>query len=109
MPTEADQVPVPNQAQLQEMSNKLKTISTQTQELSMISQQLQDMSQPQPPMQQPSMQQPSMQQPSMTQSKEGFQSYQNPYNSPSPSSQQAYEFRLGRRNLTDEVLGVMNT
>jgi hypothetical protein len=104
MPTEADQVPVPNQAQLQEMSNKLKTISTQTQELSMISQQLQDMSQPQPPMQQPSMQQPSM-----TQSKEGFQSYQNPYNSPSPSSQQAYEFRLGRRNLTDEVLGVMNT
>jgi hypothetical protein len=80
-----------NQAQLQDISAKLKRISSQTQEIDMISQQLEQMSQPQPP------------------PKEGFQSYQNPYNSPSPSSQQAYEFRLGRRNLTDEVIGVMNT
>jgi hypothetical protein len=50
----------------------------------------------------------SQPQPPMPPSKEGFQSYQNPYNSPSPSSQQAYEFRLGRRNLTDEVLGAIN-
>jgi hypothetical protein len=27
---------------------------------------------------------------------EGFQSYQNPYNEPSPNTQQAFEFRLGR-------------
>jgi uncharacterized membrane protein YccC len=85
--------PAANQAQLQEISEKLKRISTQAQELDSISQQLREMSQPQPP---------------MPPSKEGFQSYQNPYNSPSPSSQQAYEFRLGRRTLTDEVLGVMN-
>jgi hypothetical protein len=85
--------PAPNQPQLQELSEKLKRISNQTQELDSISQQLQEMSQPQPP---------------MAPSKEGFQSYQNPYNSPSPSHQQAYEFRLGRRNLTDEVLGAIN-
>jgi len=40
---------------------------------------------------------------------EGFQSYQNPYNTPSPNIQQAYEFRLGKRSLVDEVVGVMNT
>ena len=94
MSAEMQQAPVPNQPQLQEISEKLKRIGNQIQELDSISQQLQQMSQPQPPMAPP---------------KEGFQSYQNPYNSPSPSSQQAYEFRLGRRNLTDEVLGVMNT
>ena len=40
--------------------------------------------------------------------KEGFQSYQNPYNMTSPSISQAYEFRLGKKSLTDEVLGFMN-
>jgi hypothetical protein len=35
---------------------------------------------------------------------EGFQSSQNPYNTPSPNIQQAYEFRLGKRSLVDTVL-----
>jgi hypothetical protein len=39
---------------------------------------------------------------------EGFQSGGNPYNAPSPSNQQAFEFRLGRKSLTDEVLRFMN-
>jgi hypothetical protein len=30
---------------------------------------------------------------------EGFQSHQNPYNEPSPNTQQAFEFRLGRRSM----------
>jgi hypothetical protein len=41
--------------------------------------------------------------------REGFQSYQNPYNTVSPNIQQSYEFKLGRRSLVDEVIGVMNT
>jgi hypothetical protein len=32
-------------------------------------------------------------------SKEGFQSHQNPYNEPSPNTQQAFEFRLGRMSM----------
>lgn len=34
-------------------------------------------------------------------SKEGFQSHQNPYNEPSPNTQQAFEFRLSRRSFTN--------
>lgn len=30
---------------------------------------------------------------------EGFQSHQNPYNEPSPNTQQAFEFRLSRRSM----------
>ena len=33
--------------------------------------------------------------------KEGFQSHQNPYNEPSPNTQQAFEFRLSRRSFTN--------
>jgi len=32
---------------------------------------------------------------------EGFQSHQNPYNEPSPNTQQAFEFRLSRRSFTN--------
>jgi hypothetical protein len=35
---------------------------------------------------------------------EGFQSKGNPYNMPSPSAQQAYEFRLGKRQIVDAVM-----
>jgi hypothetical protein len=73
--------PPPNQAQMQ---------TTPPPPNDSITQQLQQTSQIQPPVK-----------------KEGFQSYQNPYNSPSPSISQAYEFRLGRKSLTDEVLGFM--
>ena len=83
------QAPPPNQAQLQSMSAELKSIAQDVQKVDAISQQLQQMSQMQPP------------------AREGFQSYQNPYNMTSPSASQAYEFRLGRKSLTDEVLAVM--
>ena len=36
-------------------------------------------------------------------SKEGFQSYENSYNTPSPNIKQAYEFRLGKRQYSDDV------
>ncbi len=36
---------------------------------------------------------------------ESFQSYQNPYNQPSPITQQAYEFRLGKRGIVQGILG----
>lgn len=38
---------------------------------------------------------------------ESFQSYQNPYNQPSPmpSIQQAFEFRLGKRGIVQGILG----
>jgi len=36
--------------------------------------------------------------------KEGFQSYENPYNSPSPGDTQALEFRLGKKSLIDNVV-----
>ena len=35
--------------------------------------------------------------------KEGFQSYGNSYNAPSPNITQAYEFRLGKRQYADDV------
>ena len=79
----------PNQAQLQAISSELKQIAQNAQKIDTISQQLQQMSQPQPP------------------PREGFQSYENPYNMTSPSISQAYEFRLGKKSLTDEVLGFM--
>jgi hypothetical protein len=34
---------------------------------------------------------------------EGFASYKNPYNQPSPSISQAYEFRLGKNSYLDEI------
>ena len=34
---------------------------------------------------------------------EGFASYMNPYNQPSPSISQAYEFRLGKNSYLDEI------
>jgi len=37
-------------------------------------------------------------------SKEGFQSYKNPYNAASPGDTQAMEFRLGKKSLVDSVL-----
>jgi hypothetical protein len=77
----------PNQAMLQELSQKLNLITTQSQSLSGMVQQMQL---------------------AQNTAQEGFQSYQNPYNSPSPSNQQAYEFRLGKRSLVDEVLSSMN-
>lgn len=83
-------IPPPNQAQLQSMSVELKQVAQNSQKLDAISQQLQQMSQMQPA------------------PREGFQSYQNPYNMSSPSTSQAYEFRLGKKSLTDEVLSVMN-
>jgi hypothetical protein len=36
---------------------------------------------------------------------ESFQSYQNPYNQPSPITQQAFEFRLGKRGIVQSILG----
>ena len=36
--------------------------------------------------------------------KEGFQSYTNPYNKPSPNLKQAYEFRLNKSSYSDDVL-----
>lgn len=38
--------------------------------------------------------------------KEGFASVGNPYSSPSPNIQQAFEFRLGKRELVDTVMQV---
>ena len=86
--------PLQNAAQIMEVSNEIKNLSKQAQSLDTISQQLQQTSQQQPPMK-----------------VEGFQSYQNPYNSPnpvSPNTQQTYEYRLGRRSLVDQVMGLMN-
>ena len=77
-----------NQAQIQALSNQVKEVVQISQKVDAISKQLQQMSQVMP-------------------SAEGFQSYQNPYNMRSPSVSQAYEFRLGKKNLTDEVLGFM--
>jgi hypothetical protein len=39
---------------------------------------------------------------------EGFQSGGNPYNMLPPSLYQAYEFKLGKKAVTDSVLGFMN-
>jgi hypothetical protein len=36
--------------------------------------------------------------------KEGFQSYQNPYNAASPGDTQSKEFRLGKKSLIDNVV-----
>jgi hypothetical protein len=82
--------PPSNMAQLQSISSELQQIAANAGRIDSISQQLQQMSQQQPP------------------AREGFQSYQNPYNMASPSISQAYEFRLGKKSLTDEVLGFMS-
>ena len=36
--------------------------------------------------------------------REGFQSNRNPYNLPPPSVEQAFEFRLGKQRLINDVL-----
>ena len=41
---------------------------------------------------------------SQSSKQEGFQSYQNPYNSASPGDVQAMEFRIGKKDLVDSVL-----
>jgi hypothetical protein len=76
-----------NQALFQELSQKLDLITNQSQNLTAIVQQIQL---------------------AQSNAQEGFQSYQNPYNSASPNNQQAYEFRLGKRSLVDEVISSMN-
>ena len=58
-----------------------------------IANQMQDMSQTQPP---------------VRSNMEGFQSFSNPYNSNPPSISQAYEFRLGQKSLTNDVLTWMS-
>jgi len=58
-----------------------------------IANQMQDMSQTQPP---------------VRSNMEGFQSFSNPYNSNPPSISQAYEFRLGQKSLTNDVLSWMS-
>lgn len=58
-----------------------------------IANQMQDMSQTQPP---------------VRSNTEGFQSFSNPYNSNPPSISQAYEFRLGQKSLTNDVLSWMS-
>ena len=72
----------PNQQQLMDIAAKVQRAAT---EQTAISSQLQQ----------------------MTQSfgkKEGFQSYQNPYNAASPGDTQATEFRLGKKSLIDNVV-----
>jgi len=73
--------PPPNQQQLMDIAARAQRLSG---EQSAISAQLQQMIQPF--------------------GKEGFQSYQNPYNAPSPGDTQAMEFRLGKKSLIDSVV-----
>ena len=39
---------------------------------------------------------------------EGFQSYSNPYGIPSPSLQQAYEFRLSKSAYSDSIFSTLD-
>ena len=71
----------PNQQQLMDIATKVQKISS---EQSAISAQLQQITQ--------------------SFGKEGFQSYQNPYNAASPGDTQAMEFRLGKKTLVDNVI-----
>jgi hypothetical protein len=72
----------PNQQQLMDIVGKVQRMSSDT---SMIAAQLQQMTQ-------------------SFGTTEGFQSAQNPYNSPSPGDTQTLEFRLGKKSLVDGVL-----
>jgi len=72
----------PNQQQLMDLSQRVQRL---TNEQNSISAQLQQMVQ-------------------SFGSKEGFQSYQNPYNAASPGNTQAMEFRLGKKSLVDSVV-----
>ena len=96
-----------NAAQLveiaQQMNNTLNTVSQKVDNIL----NMQQMSMGQPPTGQPPTGQPPTGQPPMA-NPEGFQSYQNPYNTPSPNTQQTYEFRLGKRSLVDDVLRSIN-
>ena len=71
----------PNQQQLMDIAAKVQRAAT---EQTAISSQLQQMTQ--------------------SFGKEGFQSYQNPYNAASPGDTQATEFRLGKKSLIDNVV-----
>jgi hypothetical protein len=42
-----------------------------------------------------------------TQKKEGFQSYSNPYNTPSPNLKQAYEFRLNKNTYLNDIFSTL--
>jgi hypothetical protein len=42
-----------------------------------------------------------------TQKKEGFQSYSNPYNNPSPNLKQAYEFRLNKNTYVNDIFSTL--
>lgn len=72
----------PNQQQLMDLARRVQTV---TNEQNSISAQLQQITQ-------------------SFGSKEGFQSYQNPYNAASPGNTQAMEFRLGKKSLVDSVI-----
>jgi hypothetical protein len=73
---------LPNQQQMMDIVGKVQKMSSDT---NLIASQLQQMTQ-------------------SFGAKEGFQSAQNPYNSPSPGDTQALEFRLGKKSLIDGVL-----
>jgi hypothetical protein len=83
MPTQPEPVGMKsNQQQLLEIAAKAQRVSGEQNEISM---QLQQMTQSFAP-------------------KEGFQSYQNPYNAASPGDTQSMEFRLGKKSMVDSVL-----
>jgi hypothetical protein len=71
----------PNQQQLMDIAQKVQKLSS---DQSAISAQLQQITQ--------------------SFAKEGFQSYQNPYNVASPGDTQAMEFRLDKKALVDSVM-----
>jgi hypothetical protein len=71
----------PNQQQLMDIAQKVQKLSS---DQSAISAQLQQITQ--------------------SFAKEGFQSYQNPYNVASPGDTQAMEFRLDKKAMVDSVM-----
>jgi len=86
---------------MREAAVKVQKICAGPQDIDTIVKAMKEMAPPQPTPQ-------PIPQPPSPPVAEGFQSGGNPYNAPSPSNQQAFEFRLGRKSLTDEVLRFMN-